>query len=116
MRKLLLLSFFLSLIGFFNLFGINQALAVKQIFFIGTGFLVFFLIKKIGRNFISANVQAVFWLFIILLFFTLVSGLEVKGSKRWIDLYFFNFQASEIFKPFFILFFSFLLVRDFRIE
>ena len=30
-------------------------------------------------------------------------GIEVKGSKRWLDLYFFRFQPIEFVKPFFIL-------------
>jgi len=30
-------------------------------------------------------------------------GIEVKGSKRWLSLYFFRFQPIEFVKPFFIL-------------
>ena len=30
-------------------------------------------------------------------------GLEAKGSKRWLDLYFFNLQPIEILKPLFII-------------
>jgi rod shape determining protein RodA len=36
-------------------------------------------------------------------------GLEVKGSKRWLNFYFFNFQGSEFFKVFFILFLAEIL-------
>ena len=32
-----------------------------------------------------------------------IIGVEVKGAKRWIDLYFFRLQPIEILKPFFIL-------------
>ena len=32
-----------------------------------------------------------------------IIGIEVKGAKRWIDLYFFRLQPIEILKPFFIL-------------
>ena len=32
-----------------------------------------------------------------------VIGIEVKGAKRWLDLYFFRLQPIEILKPFFIL-------------
>ena len=32
-----------------------------------------------------------------------IFGIEVKGAKRWIDLYFFRLQPIEILKPFFIL-------------
>jgi cell division protein FtsW len=32
-----------------------------------------------------------------------ITGVEVKGAQRWIDLYFFRLQPIEILKPFFIL-------------
>ena len=32
-----------------------------------------------------------------------IIGLEIKGAKRWLDLYFFRLQPIEILKPFFIL-------------
>ena len=32
-----------------------------------------------------------------------IIGIEVKGSKRWLDFYFFRLQPIEILKPFFIL-------------
>ena len=32
-----------------------------------------------------------------------IVGIEVKGAKRWLDLYFFRLQPIEILKPFFIL-------------
>ena len=31
-----------------------------------------------------------------------IIGVEVKGAKRWIDLYFFRLQPIEILKPFFL--------------
>src|SRR3990167_11463847 len=114
MTQLLLPSFFLSLIGFFNIFGIKQNLTLNQIFYIIVGFLAFFIAKKIGRNFFSVNVQFFYWIFIFILLTTFIIGLEVRGSKRWIDLYFFNFQGSEIFKGFFILQLANFLVRDYR--
>ena len=36
-------------------------------------------------------------------------GLEVRGSKRWLNFYFFNFQSSEFFKVFFVLFLTEIL-------
>ena len=32
-----------------------------------------------------------------------ILGIEAKGAKRWIDLFFFRFQPIEIIKPFFVL-------------
>ena len=114
MTQLLLPSFFLSLIGIFNIFGIRQSLATNQVLYTVIGFMTFLILKKIGRNFFAANYKFFYWLLIIFLIVTFLIGLEVKGSRRWIDFYFFNFQASEIFKGFFILFISGFLVRDYR--
>lgn len=114
MKEVLIPSFFLSLLGLFNIFGINRNLALTQVLFIAIGFIIFFVLKKIGRYFFSNNYGVFYWLFIFFLFLTFVLGIEVKGSRRWIDFYFFNFQSSEIFKAFFILFFSNYLLRDFR--
>ena len=39
----------------------------------------------------------------ILLILVPIIGIEVKGAKRWLDIYFFRLQPIEILKPFFIL-------------
>ena len=44
-----------------------------------------------------------------LLLSVLIFGVEVKGSKRWINLIFFRFQPVEIYKPFFILLCSLII-------
>lgn len=116
MIQLLLPSFFLSIIGIFNHFGIKESLAVSQLFFVLAGFLAFFIVKKIGRNFFAENSKFFYWLFIGILIVTFIVGLEARGSRRWLNFYLFNFQGSEVFKAFFILFFALYLVRDFRIE
>jgi len=44
---------------------------------------------------------------------TLFIGIEVKGSKRWIDLYFLpRFQPIELLKPFFIVFVSMIIILN----
>ena len=39
-------------------------------------------------------------------------GVEVKGSKRWLDLLFFRFQPIEFVKPFFIVIIAKILSKD----
>jgi cell division protein FtsW len=46
------------------------------------------------------------------LFLVLLFGVEVKGSKRWLDLFFFRFQPIEFLKPFFIVIVAQILSRD----
>lgn len=106
MIPILIPSFFLFLFGFFNLFGIRPSLGYTMLINFGMGLVLFFIFKKIGWKFFRSNILIVYWLFIIILLVTYIIGVEVKGSKRWIDLIFFRFQASEFFKIFFILFFA----------
>lgn len=104
MIQLLLPSIFLFFFGIFNLFGIKTTYATTTIiqFVIGIGF--FFLSRHIGWKFFRSNAKIFYWIFIFILLVTYIVGLEVKGSRRWIDLLFFRFQGSEFFKIFFILF------------
>lgn len=106
MWNLIIPSFFLSLFGIFTVFGIKHAVLWSQVLYFIFAFAVYFFIKKIGRHFFQINSKTFYWIFLILLTLTFFIGLEVKGSRRWIDLYFYKFQASEFFKIFFILFLS----------
>jgi len=102
--EILIPSFLLSVFGLFNLFGLNQDLFFKQLIFFLIAFIVYFIVKSMGRNFFKLNANFFYWLLIAILIITYIIGLEVKGSKRWLDLYFFNFQSSEFFKVVFVLF------------
>lgn len=102
------LSFFLiSAFGFLNLFGIKNQLLLNQLVFFAVGLVVFFIVRnKIGRGFFFENSQFFYWLLIFLLILVFFVGEEVRGAKRWINFYFFNFQPSEFFKIVFIIFLS----------
>lgn len=100
---------FLSIFGLFNLFGLSQDLFIRQLAFLFFGFLVYFILKSIGSHFFRINSKFFYWFFITILIITFIVGLEVKGSKRWLNFYFFNFQGSEFFKVFFILFLAEIL-------
>src|SRR3989344_6787979 len=97
-------SFFLILFGLLNLFGLSQSLFFRQLMFVVIGIGVYFGMKTIGRHFFRLNAQLLYWLMAAILVITFIIGIEVKGSRRWLDFYFFNFQVSEFFKIFMILF------------
>lgn len=84
--------------------GIRQDLVVQHIVFFIVGIAGFFFVKFLGRNFFQQNAKAFYWIFLGLLLFTYFFGIEVKGSRRWIDLFVFQFQPSEVFKVFFIIY------------
>lgn len=102
--QILVISSFLSAFGLFSLFGLNQALFFRQFTYILIGIGVYFAVKAVGRHFFKANSVLFYWLMMAILIITYIVGLEVKGSRRWLDLYFFNFQASEFFKVIMIMF------------
>src|SRR3989338_2137455 len=102
-------SLFLSIFGLFNLFGLNQNLFFRQLVYLIFGFLGYYFLKSIGSHFFRINTKFFYWLFIGILLVTFIVGLEIRGSKRWLNFYFFNFQSSEFFKVFFILFLAEIL-------
>jgi len=104
MRNVLLPALLLAVFGFFSLLEINQPLAFTQLIYITAAVLVYCIAKSVGVRFFRINHIFFYWLFIGILVVTYLVGLEAKGSRRWIDLYFFNFQASEAFKIIFIIF------------
>lgn len=104
MNFVLITSFFLYIFGLFNLLGINPAYFKSQLIFGIVGIGIYLLIRKIGLHFFRLNSLLLYWVFIGILIVTFIIGIEVKGSKRWIDFYFFSFQASEFFKFFFMIF------------
>jgi len=116
MTSLLIPSFFLWIFSIFNQFGIKSRFGFTQIGYVLAGLIAFFIIKKIGRRFFVANIQTIYWAFFALLIITFVIGLEVKGSRRWIDFGFVNFQSSEFLKIFYIMYIAKLLSSRSRYE
>lgn len=96
--------FFIFLFSFFNLFGVNPALAIRQLIFFLIGSILFFLIKRIGREIF---LEKIFFFYLSIIFFLVLVffiGDNIRGARRWIDFGFFNFQPSEFFKIFLIVY------------
>ena len=96
----------LYLFGLLNLIGVRTDLVSSYLMFFGIGLLFFIAIRylQVNKHFFRQNATVFYWIFVALLILTYFVGSEVKGSKRWIDFYFFQLQTSEIFKVFFIVF------------
>lgn len=99
-------SFFLSVFGILNIFGVRHSSWLPQLFFVFVAFIGYAMVRTFRTRFFQVNTRFLYWFFLSLLIITYVIGLEVKGSRRWIDFYFFKFQSSEFFKIVFILFLS----------
>ncbi len=82
----------------------------KHLIFILLGIIIIFFLSSIKKEQLLKYSSLFFFLSLIFLILVPIIGVEVKGSKRWIDLYFLpRFQPVEIVKPFLIIFISLIL-------
>ena len=89
----------------------------KHLIFIILGLIVIFVLSSLDKEKLIKFSLIIF--FISLLFLILVPfiGIEVKGSKRWIDFYLLpRFQPIELVKPFLIIFISLILSSQMKIN
>lgn len=113
MIEIYVTSLLIFLFGLLNLFGLNQQLFWRQLGFFIVGGILFIVVKKIGRNFFLVNYKFFYWLFFGLLSLVLFIGEEVRGARRWFHFPIYNFQPSEFFKIFFIIFLSQILIKKY---
>ena len=66
-------------------------------------FFIMFLISILETSAFKKFIIPLFTVSFIFLALDPLVGIEVKGAKRWLDLYFFRLQPIELLKPFFIL-------------
>jgi len=84
----------------------------KHLVFAISAILLMIIISSIQFNFFEKILVPVFIVVLISLFLVLFIGVEVKGSKRWLNLLFFRFQPIEFLKPFLILIIAKILSKD----
>ena len=76
----------------------------KHLLFVLFGLLIIFVISFLEKDFLYKISIYIFFTTLILLILVPIIGVEVKGSKRWIDLLFLpRIQPIEFVKPFFII-------------
>ena len=91
----------------------NYSFFFKHLTFILMGFLIIFIFSSINQENLFKISLVIFLLSLIFLALVPFFGIEVKGSKRWIDFGFFpRFQPIELVKPFLIIFISLVLCNQ----
>ena len=75
----------------------------KHLIFSVFAILIMLFISYIKISFLKKTIVPIFIFSVILLIFVPFIGVEIKGAKRWLDLFFFRLQPIEIIKPFFVL-------------
>jgi len=84
----------------------------KHLIFAISAILLMILISSIQLNFFKKIIIPIFITALIFLALVLFFGVEVKGSKRWLNLFFFRFQPIELVKPFFVVVIAKVLSKD----
>ena len=124
-KQILFLFTFLFLLGLLFSFSSTSSIVAeklnKQTYFFFTKHLIFVLfalfvligISIQDKNKLMNYLNHLFFFSILLLFLIPVLGVEVKGSKRWIDLIFLpKFQPIELVKPLFIIFVAKIIILN----
>ena len=85
----------------------------KHLIFVLIGLLIIFLFSYIDQNSLYKISVYIFFVSLILLFLVPFIGVEVKGSTRWLDLFFLpRLQPVELVKPFFIIILSIIISHN----
>ena len=85
----------------------------KHFFYIGIGFFFIIFFSSISKD--NLFKISIILFFVCFIFLTLVPiiGVEVKGSKRWLEFFFFpRFQPIELLKPFIIIIIASILSSE----
>ena len=82
----------------------------KHLFYILIGIFIIFIFSSLKTNQLFYYSYFLFFITLFALLLVPIVGVEIKGSKRWIDLFFLpRFQPIELLKPFFIIMISTIL-------
>ncbi len=86
---------------------------LKHLIFIFLGVIVIFIFSSIDKKSLFKFSLLLFFISLFFLILVPLIGIEVKGSKRWIDLYLLpRFQPVELVKPFLIIAISLILSSE----
>ncbi len=84
----------------------------KHLIFAISAIFLMILISCIKLDLFKKILMPIFIVALISLMLVLFFGVEVKGSKRWLNLLFFRFQPIEFVKPFFVVFIAKILSKS----
>ena len=126
-KKILFCFFILFFLGLFFSFSSTSSLAgerlnkdyyfffLKHFIFTILAISTMILISLIKTDVLIKLIVPIFSISFVFLAIVPIFGIEIKGAKRWLNLYFFNLQPIEILKPFFILMtVKILTYKDFK--
>jgi cell division protein FtsW len=124
-KEILFLFVFLFLLGLFFSFSSTSSVVAekmnkqtyfffnKHLAFVCISFFLLFGISILDKNKLIKFLTFLFFFSFLLLVITPLYGVEIKGSKRWMDLPFLpRFQPVELVKPLFIIFAAKIIILN----
>jgi cell division protein FtsW len=124
-KQILFLFVFLLLLGLFFSFSSTTSVIsekmnkqtyfffIKHLIFVSVSLFLIFTISIQEKDKLIKVLTYLFIVSIVLLFLTLIVGVEIKGSRRWMGFDpFLRFQPVELLKPLFIIFVAKIIVLN----
>ena len=124
-KQILFLFAFLLLLGLFFSFSSTTSIMsekmnkqtyfffIRHLIFVSVSLLLIFMISIQEKNKLIKILTYLFIISTALLFLTLIVGVEIKGSRRWIDFDSLpRFQPVELLKPLFIIFVAKIIILN----
>ena len=124
-KQILFLFTLLFLLGLFFSFSSTSSIAaekvnketyfffIKHLIFVSISLSLIVIISIQNKNNLIKLLPYLFFISVFMLFLIIFFGVEVKGSKRWLNLFFLpRFQPIELAKPLFIIFVAKIIVMD----
>ncbi len=124
-KEILFLFVLLFLLGLFFSFSSTSSVIAekmnkqtyyffsKHLTFVLISFILIFFISNLNKNNLIKYLPLLFIFSLLLLSLVPLLGVEVKGSKRWMDFPFLpRFQPVELVKPLFVVFIAKVIVLD----
>jgi len=91
----------------------NYFFFFKHLIYMAIGMIVLIFFSSLSKENLFKTSFYLFLIFLFFLFLVPVLGTEVKGSKRWLNLFFLpRFQPVELVKPFIIIFIATILCSE----
>ena len=85
----------------------------KHLIYVLIGIIIIFIFSSLETNKLLKYSIILFFISILSLVLVPIIGVEVKGSKRWIDLFFLpRFQPIEVLKPFLVIILAIILCNN----
>lgn len=92
--------------------GHTGGMMMRHVFYLILSLLLMFLVHRVKYTYFSRLSQILICITVVLLFITMVSGRSVNSASRWLDVFGFSFQTSEMAKVVIIVFLSRCLAKN----